>query len=590
MLALAACPDDTALPTGSSSGTTSITSTTTTSDSTDALPTTSTSTSTPDPTTGTSTGTTDEPTTTAASTTTGAPDPVCDSIKPCDACTCSDAGWACECPPLQPEAGFIEIEAVDFLVGAGNKRNARTSSPTRLFYSFRPAADPDLAGPLFLLFNGGPGSSTGTLMAFGTGPVALTPEPTVNPGAWTSMGDLLYVDARGTGFSYNLADDPGDAQVRGDTFGINNYNSYLDAADFVRVLLRFLLAHPQLMDRKVIIVGESYGGVRATIMLSLLLAFADYDSDGPGLYDDPALVAEIEAFLAVRDPGVRAWTPELVASLFPRQILIQPSLGDLQRTVAGQQLDLPGSPVFQLADELGLTFKPCSEKGADCLPWANAVQFVENTAGRSRYDLDAPSTWLTNLFAAKKAGLSQLPYLEQVLGVAATQVPLLAASERTGAFRMSQLNSYPADSGTIVDLGALEPWDRYFIPFLAESNNAIRSPLADYIGIGAGDSHYGELFLRNLAYVDTFITAAERDIAIYAPSIGPTLALYDELVVSVEAVPGELHVQYTAAPFPGEPAPGLRKIRFPGFDSSHAVSLDQPVALRDAVAEWLSAP
>lgn len=592
LLALAGCPDDTATPgstddpSAADTGTTDGAASSSSSDTN--LPTTGT------PTTGTPT--TDDATTTDASTTdasttdtstTGAPDPVCDKVQPCDACSCTDAGWACECPSLLPEAGFHELGPVSFLVGEGGTAQARTSSSARLFYSFRPA-DPDVAGPLFVLFNGGPGSSTGTLMAFGTGPTALTPEPTQNPGSWTALGDLLYIDARGTGFSYNLADDPADAKTRSDSFGINNYNSYLDAADFVRVLLRFLLAHPQLMDREVVLVGESYGGVRATIMLALLLSFADYESDGPGLYDDDALVAEIEAFLAVRDPGVIEWTPTAVAEVFPRQILIQPSIGDLQRGVAGKLLDQPGSPVFQLADELGLTFVPCSQKGPDCQPWANAVQFVESTAKRSRYDLQAPSIWLADLFAAKKAGLSQLPFLEQILGLAPASVPLLAAGERAGAFRISALNSYPADSGDIVELGALAPWDRYYIPFLAESNNAMRSPLADNVGIGAGDSHYGALFLHNLAHVDTFITAAQRDIAIYAPSIPPTLALYEDLVADVATVPGEIQVQYVAAPFPGEPDPGLRPIKFPEFDASHAVSLDQPVALRDAVADWLT--
>ena len=598
-LLLVACGDDTTNTTGPAS-----TSTSTSSTSPFGTTSTGTSTGTPDPTlptttveattveattTGTTTAeTTDRTTSGSTGTSTGEPpDPICELIKPCEQCTCTDDGWSCECPPLLPEAGFIEIEPVKFTVGSGNKAQGRTSSPARLFYSFRPA-DPGVEGPLFVLFNGGPGSSTGTLMAFGTGPVSLTPEPQVNPGSWTTLGDLLYIDARGTGFSYNLAADPSDLAVRGDTFGIHNYNSYLDAADFVRVLLRFLLAHPQLMDREVVIVGESYGGVRATIMLALLLSFADHDTGGPGLLDDPALVAEIAAFLAVRDPGVRAWTPARVAELFPRQILIQPSLGDLQRDIAGDLLDLPGSPVFQLADELGLTFVPCSQQGPDCLPWANAVQFVESTAGRSRYDLAAPSLWLADLFAAKKAGLSDLGHLEQILGLPPASVALLPAAERAGAFRMVGVGSYPPDGGTIDALGELAPWDRYYIPFLAEANNAIRSPLADHVGIGAGDPHFGALFLHNLAHVDTFITAARRDIAIYAPAIAPTLASYAALVDDVEVLPGELRVTYTDAPFPDEPAPGQRTITFPEFDASHAVSLDQPVALRDAIADWLA--
>ena len=237
---------------------------------------------------------------------------------------------------------------------------------------------------------------------------------------------------------------------------------------------------------------------------------------------------------------------------------------------------------------LGLTFKPCSAQGPDCLPWQNAVQFVENTAGRSRYDLDAPKSWLTDLFAAKKAGLSDLAYLAAVLGVPPADVPLLPAGARTGAFRMIAVGSYPADSGTISALGTLEAWDRYYIPFLAESNNAIRSALADHVGIGADDPHYARLFLHNLAHVNTLITAAQRDIAIYAPSIPLALATHEDIVESVQSSKDEFSVQYLGAPFPDEPAPGLRVVRTPTYDASHAVSLDQPAALRDDVAAWLA--
>jgi hypothetical protein len=576
LLVLAGCGDDVALATSTSDPIS-------TTSSTSAGPTT-TQPSTTSSSTTTSTSTSD------TSSTTDAPDPVCPAIKPCDTCTCSDTGWACDCPPLQPEAGYIELGPVDFLIGAGAKAQARSSDPARLFYSFRPA-DPDTQGPLFVLFNGGPGASTGTLMAFGTGPIHQDPGPVANPGSWTTLGDLLYIDARGAGFSYNLDDDPADIDTRSAAFGLDNYNSYLDAADFVRVVLRFITAHPQLATREVVIVGESYGGVRATIMLALLLRRGDYDSDGPGLYDDPALVDEIDTFLTARDPDL-AWTPAEVATLFPRQILIQPTLGGEQRVFAGQLLDLPGSPVFQLAAELGLPFTPCSEQGPACLPWQNAVDFVEDVAARSRYDLQASNTWLSNLFAAEKATLSHLPTLAQVLGLDPATIPQLPADQRLGAFRMIGVGSYPADGGTITALGPLPAWDRYYIPFLAESNNAIRSTIADHVGIGPDDPHFIDLFLRNLVHVDTFITAAARDIAIYAPSIAPTLESHDTIVAKVDTLPESMVVHYHPTAFPDDPdAPqGTRTIRFPAYDASHSVALDQPVALRDGLAAWLTAP
>jgi len=588
VLLLASCSDDLAVTTdtGEPTSTTTVAEATTTT--TTELPTTGA----PDP------GTTDESTTTtttadpdtssSSDSSTGAPDPVCPAIKPCQACTCSDTGWSCECPPLPPEAGFIEIGPVSFIVGAGAKAQARSSWPTRIFYSFRPA-DPGVDGPLFVLFNGGPGASTGTLMAFGTGPVHLDPDPVANPGSWTALGDLLYVDARGTGFSYNLAGDPSVLDTRSAAFGINNYNSYLDAADFARVILRFITAHPQLAAREVAIVGESYGGIRASILLALLLRRADYDSDGAGLYDDPALVDELDAFFAARDPDL-AWTPAEAATIFSRQILVQPALGGEQRVFAGQLLDLPGSPVFALAAELGLPFTPCSEKGPACLPWQNAVDYVEKTAARSRYDLQADNTWLSSLFASEKAALSHIPILEDVLGLDPAVVPWLRADQRAGAFRMIGVGSYPADGGTISSLGELPAWDRYYIPFLAESNNAIRSALADHIGIGPDDPHFLDLFLKNLVHVDTFITAAARDIAIYAPSIAPTLASHDAIVSAVDALPNQLVVHYQPTAFPDdpEPPPPSRQIRFPAFDSSHSVALDRPVELRDALGAWLS--
>lgn len=515
---------------------------------------------------------------------------VCLGPAPCDGCSCGTRGWDCACPPLAAEAGFIDLEPVAFVVGRGNKAQARSSSPARLFYSFRPAEDQQPGRPLFVFFNGGPGSSTGVLMALGTGPQRLTPEVEDNPGSWATMGHLLYIDARGTGFSYLQAEDPAIDETRAAAFELANFNTYIDAADFVRVVLRFLTAHPQLYTSEVVIVGESYGGVRATVILNLLLFFGEYDEGGAGMYTDPALVAEIEAFLAARDPAVTDWGPAQIAAQFGRQVLIQPTLGDAQRDVAGALLDLPGSPIFKLAAQVGKTFTPCSEQGPGCVPYTNAIQFIES-AGRSRYDLNASIAWLANLFAAVRAGLSDLVKLEAVLAVPPPTIAGLPAAEREGAFRMSGVFSYPADIGDIGGgLGALPAWDRYYLSLLNEANTLFRSPLTQFIGVASGDAHYEPLFLHNLAYVDTFITSAERDVAIYSPSIPGSLASHDEIVAAIEVNAGEIAVQFAGAPFPGEPEPGLRRIRFPAYDASHAVSLDQPQALRDDVAAWLAAP
>jgi hypothetical protein len=477
---------------------------------------------------------------------------------------------------------------VSFVIGTQGEQQARTSDPARIFYSFRPADDPDGGGPLFVLFNGGPGVSTGILMAFGTGPVRLDDGIADNPASWTGLGDLLYIDARGTGLSYLRSDAAADEVARATAFDLDNFNTYLDAADFIRALMRFMTAHPQLLGREVVIVGESYGGTRATILLNVLLFYRDYDEDGPRRYRDPALIAEIEAFLTMLDPSVEAWTPEAVATRFGRQVLIQPGLGSRQTEIAGELLDLPGSPIWALAAETGKQFIPCSDQPPWCVAWDNAIAFVEEDALRSRYDLAASNLWLSNSFALTQARLSDVDALAAVLGVAPAGIAGILPEARGDAFRMVSAFEYPPDNGTIGELGALAAYDRYYMPFQVDVNLTFRGATANSIGVGAGDNHYVTLLLHNLIHVDTFITAADRDVAIYAPSIPPLLATFTDQVAEVTQAPGEFTVSFTEDPFPDAPAPGSRTVRFPGYDASHSVAVDQAAGLRDDVEAWLA--
>ena len=95
------------------------------------------------------------------------------------------------------------------------------------------------------------------------------------------MGNLLWIDARATGFSYSLMDDPSDAGARNAEFDTHNFNTYIrwrrlhtsDPALFGRP--------PDLQDNEVVIVGESYGGTRATILMNLLLFHDEYDTAAP---------------------------------------------------------------------------------------------------------------------------------------------------------------------------------------------------------------------------------------------------------------------------------------------------------------------
>lgn len=558
------------------------------------------STSAPTTTTGTDGSTTTSTTTsTTGETTAASTGPAgCDGPPPCDTCTCEDGAFVCQCPPLAPEAGYVDVEGVAYTLGAGDSAVDLESSPARIFYSFHPAADDPGDAPLLVLFNGGPGVSSGVLLAGNTAPQTLTDRltPAPNPTPWTAIGHLLYVDARNTGFSYQTLDDPADFAKRSMELQTRNFNSYLDAADFARVLLRFWDDHPELAGRELVLVAESYGGIRASILLHMLLFPQAYGDAATGRYKDPLLADAIADHLAGQfaEP-----TPANVGARLGHMVLVQPSLaGTAQALQAGLLFEAPGSPVHQLADEVGIPYVTCAQKPQPCDPWANAIVFVEGV-GRSRYDVAAPETWLADLFARTRAGLSRRDTLAALLQVVPEDVAGLAAADRPQAFRVREPGDYIADEATgdlPTHLGPLQAWDRYYLPFSAEALAAFRGPTATIAGVHSSDPHVGALFLHDLAYARVFVTHATRDLAIWGRSIGPTLLTFPELVASVEQVddapaverPGELRVTFKPDAFPGEPAAGTRVIRMPTYDASHAVTYDQPAALRADVLSWLA--
>jgi hypothetical protein len=202
-----------------------------------------------------------------------------------------DAEAECRSASLAAEAGVLEI------------------GESRIFYSFHPADDCQASRPLAVLFNGGPGVSTAPLMTLNTGPFALASyrggEVAPNPHSWTRFANLLYVDARLTGFSYDLAPFAG------------TYTWHADTALFVRVLLRFLAEHLELRANRVALVGESYGGTRATRMLDVLLHYGERAG--------AELESEIQAhYDAVFDAAGQHVPPDVIAQQFGHQVLIQP--------------------------------------------------------------------------------------------------------------------------------------------------------------------------------------------------------------------------------------------------------------------------
>jgi pimeloyl-ACP methyl ester carboxylesterase len=557
-------------------------------------------------------------------------------------------GWgrAPENLTLRDEAGFITIEPVNFYFHFHGyfSRLELTSSRARMWYTFKAADENSQDKPLFIFFNGGPGGATSSgLMSLYTSRWTLDNTKDSggeghipNPVSWTRLGNLLYIDARQTGFSYDLTETPRDMEERRKEFNAQNYNSFIDGADFIRLLLRFLERHPQIQDNPVIIVGESYGGIRTTVMLYLLLNYQDF-ANGNESYQDETLVQEIQrhynmVFPAFRDTEV---PPEVIAGQFSHQVLIQPAISYyFQKQVTGEILEQDGSLIYQVAGETGTEYIPCRlQNDPNCNPVRNIYDFLSYVAFRDYYNCSKPRDWLWGFFTNAARLLGYTENLSLVTGMDVTQIPELYASARSGAYRVIDPDDIPVDAfadlplflqlellsrsrasskvarqftvteGTSLEqtFGTLQPWDCYFLDLNEDANLAHYRNIAAHRGYFVdfqNSSEYGRMFLKNVAHVNTFITNAKYDIVVYSPAIPGTLArhtgivhdaIHDTSSPAEQERPGQIVLLYRAGAFPDIPTLQVRVIRFPFYkNGAHAVPVTEPVELFNDVSEWLN--
>lgn len=442
------------------------------------------------------------------------------------------AGGGDAAPALRAEAGFIEVPQG----GVGANWRAR------MFFSFRPA-EVDGA-PLLVFFNGGPGTPTSRLlMSYGTGPMTLDPEanvssgPVENPHSWTRFANLLYLDERMAGFSYGLR------STRGDPPCIEDRHTHLqDAADFVYALLEFLDTHSQLTDREVVLVGESYGGTRAALMLHLLHHHAA-EPDPPivGMGSLRPRVPWLEE--RVRDHYGGARTPDEVAVQFGSMVLIQPDFaGEHQSAISGPLAD---------ADP---------DVGGDL-------------DGRDDYDVRQRDDFSSMLKHRAVESLLDPDRLEMLLGVSLGEVRGLGAADREDAFRWRDGEGAAHGDDLTAALGDLGPGDTYYMA----RQLACHRSLADF-----GEAN---AFVSVLGRSDVLITNARWDRVVYTEalpavfaSMGVTITL-DSSAPAGAARPGVLHV--VAADL-------STSIRFPTYDAGHAVTVTAGRELGEDVAAWLA--
>ncbi|EJU01112.1 alpha/beta-hydrolase [Dacryopinax primogenitus] len=119
-----------------------------------------------------------------------------------------------------------------------------------LFFWYWPSSAPGGSKTLTIWLNGGPGCSSLEGFLEENGPIRFepgTPRPVLNPYAWTSVSDMLYIEQPvGTGY----------------TTGMPNITNESQLADqFYGFLQQFFTVFSELKTKQLYIAGESYAGM-----------------------------------------------------------------------------------------------------------------------------------------------------------------------------------------------------------------------------------------------------------------------------------------------------------------------------------------
>ena len=563
------------------------------------------------------------------------------------ATACSDSSGPQPLPDVTAKAGFTEIEALPYRLA----QIPYTSSRARIFYSFHPAREDSGSKPLFVLVNGGPGAATTDgLLSLNTAPMSsdllrYESDPVFpNPYSWSEMGNLLYIDAPLTGYAYNFL--PEGVSTPEDEFSLKNCNPFVDAGQVLRVVLRFLEDHPVIRKNPVILVGESYGGTRTTVMLNMMLFYGNYspESQKDNVYQDETLVQEIQAHLDAVFPEKRGQThrPEEVARQFGWHIMIEPQLtGKYQSQLTGIAYEEPGSVIYRIAEETETTYTPCPGGDPKCDPMENALNFVTETALRDMYKYDEEVTWSWVINAWSDAWLNFVSTATAMLEADMTQVTPFYAVNRVGVYKYGPkkeeidtvqnwsgyANLSPGlkasisafiqnreeillKAGSAVSeamqqgmdyvlleevFGELGSWDQYYTPLMNfDVYDAFYGDDALKYDVHPESPRYGRLFLENLPVVQVMITEAPLDLSVFASVLPYSFEGYQDIVTKVEVESSCLEcdksftIWYRTDSLTGTATPEKRTVYFPYYaEAGHMVALSMPEKIRQDVALWM---
>ena len=517
------------------------------------------------------------------------------------------------------EAGFVKLDPIKYKFVIPLKKDSLdvpfTTTESRIFYTFQPADKSPETAPLFVFHNGGPGAATtANFFANNTAPYSInlgavgkdTAGVVKNPHSWTSMGNLLYIDPSQSGFSYNVSDeifsDPEYGSVLKklwtEYWNAGNFNAFIDADQLLRVILTFLAKHPELAQREVVMVGESYGGVRVSTILHMLMNSADYDTNGSSFFRDPGMASMIRTHFKTGD---KAPSPEVVSKQFDRQVLVQPQLSSYQDEEQGKLYWAKDSVIDDVAKAAKTTF---SRSKAKC--WWFAV-LTKNTCvlmvylkdyGRDRYDWAQRLDYSDDQDAYSNKAMRDVRILTTMLGVKPQDIPMLKKSERGNAYHTMGFpvigdDERPTQDTTTLKgvFGTLDAPDSYYVSWnevaYAASSMNLGSVVRSRLPISPDkDPLFGDMFLENLKYVRTFLTDAKRDLVIFSDAMAPALARHTGLVKGVSTreenwyETGRMSVTWKDDT--------TTHIRWPLYrDAGHAVAMTMPDKLLVDVNDWI---
>jgi hypothetical protein len=420
---------------------------------------------------------------------------------------------ASESPPFPPELGFVTVDPVPSSPATGH-----------MFYVLRSADSDPGSKPVFVFFNGGPGIPTTTnLLVNATGPEQVVLDATgtgtivENAASFTKLGNLLYIDERQTGFSYD------DAPGYPCTFDMQE-----DSIDFTRVILRVLDTHPQLTASRVVIVGESYGGARAQLILHNLLHYTEV----------PEITTEVQQHLDTVFGATAVHPSDEIARQFFAQVLIQPGVMGAFQTLA------PAPPRGVCHLDTRLT-------SADC----------DNLYTRTMEMFGDPIQ-STKLLGARLEDLADL------------RGPARHGARCPGSFDDPTV---VLDAALVQRLGPLDPGDSYF-GYNGHGSGSNGSWQTDTTLVPTA-------FVDNLSHVRTLITNATFDGIVDTTAIAPALVAFgvpatlDQAPRSDVERPGWIDVTL--------PGGGSATIRLPAYPAGHMVTATDAADLRTDTVDWL---